>query len=250
MNRMSSNNRRHVATCAALLVSSLVFACAAAAQINGVPASVTSMGFGGQHNWAPGVPASVTSLGPNGFSHGRAFPNCCVNPWIPANPNPPLFQGGRHHGNHFPVSYPFYGYGYGYAGYSPVVVVQQPVLLDADYNYDDDESGGPTIFDRRGSGIPRKGKDRVADRDDEAAPPSSEAKAPEPLPVADQPQTILVFKDGHRSEVRNYAIVGDTLFDFTGVRHKIALADLDIPKTVKENDERGLDFKVPANLAR
>ena len=35
-------------------------ACVAAAQINGVPASVTSIGFGGRDNGIPGTPASVT----------------------------------------------------------------------------------------------------------------------------------------------------------------------------------------------
>ncbi len=34
-------------------------------------------------------------------------------------------------------------------------------------------------------------------------------------PASDQPQTILVFKDGHQVEVANYAIVGNTLFDLT-----------------------------------
>src|ERR1700736_2314021 len=41
------------------------------AQINGVPASVTSPGFGGRS--INGTPASVTSLGPRGFApHGGA----------------------------------------------------------------------------------------------------------------------------------------------------------------------------------
>ena len=37
------------------------------AQINGVPASVTSIGFGGHGNKISGVPPGVTSLGPHGF---------------------------------------------------------------------------------------------------------------------------------------------------------------------------------------
>jgi len=44
----------------------------------------------------------------------------------------------------------------------------------------------------------------------------------------------------------NYAIVGDTLFDFSGDRtHKILLADLDIPATQKANDASGVEFKLP-----
>jgi hypothetical protein len=58
---------------------------------------------------------------------------------------------------------------------------------------------------------------------------------------------VLVFKDGHRSEVLNYAIVGDTLFDFgDGRTRKILLADLDLSATRKANDNRGVDFQVPA----
>jgi hypothetical protein len=58
---------------------------------------------------------------------------------------------------------------------------------------------------------------------------------------------VLVFKDGHQLEVANYAIVGSTLYDLTdGRRHKIALAELDLAATAKQNDDRGIDFQVPA----
>ena len=67
-----------------------------------------------------------------------------------------------------------------------------------------------------------------------------------PEPVVTQPTTMLIFKDGHRSEVVNYAIVGDTLFDFSGDRtHKILISDLDIPATQKANDASGVEFKLP-----
>jgi len=57
----------------------------------------------------------------------------------------------------------------------------------------------------------------------------------------------LIFKDGHQLEVANYAIVGDTLFDLTeGRRHKIALADLNLTATSKQNEGRGIDFQLPA----
>jgi hypothetical protein len=68
-------------------------------------------------------------------------------------------------------------------------------------------------------------------------------------PVTAQPSTVLVFKDGHRSDVLNYAIVGDILFDFSADRtQKIQLTDLDITATHKANDDRGVDFEVPASL--
>jgi hypothetical protein len=64
--------------------------------------------------------------------------------------------------------------------------------------------------------------------------------------VVAQPTTVLIFKDGHRSEVVNYAIVGDTLFDFSGDRtHKIPIADLDVAATQKVNDASGVEFNLP-----
>ena len=61
------------------------------------------------------------------------------------------------------------------------------------------------------------------------------------------PDTVLVFRDQHTQDVRNYAIVGQTLWNFApGRTQKIALSDLDLPATTKANDERGLTFRVPA----
>jgi hypothetical protein len=67
-------------------------------------------------------------------------------------------------------------------------------------------------------------------------------------PQADSiPPTVLIFRDQHKLEVRNYAIVGQNLWNFASPRtEKIPLADLDLAATTKANDERGLAFRVPA----
>src|SRR6266566_1728229 len=53
-----------------LLALPTIFLSSSHAQINGVPASVTSPGFGGRV--INGTPSSVTSLGPRGYSsHAR-----------------------------------------------------------------------------------------------------------------------------------------------------------------------------------
>ena len=62
----------------------------------------------------------------------------------------------------------------------------------------------------------------------------------------DSPATILVFRDQHQQEVRNYAIVGQTLWSFGPRTQKIPLADLNLAATTKANDDRGLTFRVPA----
>jgi len=89
-----------------LLSFLLVFSVAAylpvEAQIHGVPASVTSFGFGGSDNPTPGVRASVTSLGPNGFGNSRpVFGNCCANFFFPANQDQAMFFGGQFSGHQF-----------------------------------------------------------------------------------------------------------------------------------------------------
>ena len=58
---------------------------------------------------------------------------------------------------------------------------------------------------------------------------------------------MLVFKDGHEQQVVNYAIVGSTLYDLSeGRTRKVALTELDLAATVKQNDQRGIDFQLPA----
>ncbi|HTR26247.1 MAG TPA: hypothetical protein VMI10_19900 [Terriglobales bacterium] len=91
--------------------------------------------------------------------------------------------------------------------------------------------------DATGDDLDRAGS--AADAGIDAVPVAAE-------PVVTQPTTVLVFKDGHRSEIVNYAIVGGTLFDFSGDRaRKIRIADLDLVGTEKANDAAGVEFKLP-----
>jgi len=213
----------------ALLLAPALLVPRSQAQVNGVPASVTSLGFGG-HTTPNGPRPSVTSLGPNGV--------CCSQPAFPFSfvPNQPRPHHRRH--NH-----------------QGEVIVPYAVPYETDNSSadaDDEEDqyqGGPTIFDRRGPGKrtyagylsndPASAMDAKSDNQTSVTPPSD---PPEPAPTP----TVIVFKDGHQLEVANYAIVGSTLFDLTpGHTRKVALADLDLPATQKENDDRGVDFQLP-----
>jgi hypothetical protein len=206
------------------------------AQINGVPPSVTSFGFGGRFNPTPGIAASVTSLGPNGFGHSRpAFGTCCFNPFFSGNVNPPVFGFGRHRDG-------FRRHSFFPAGFVTPVYVPYPEYVavepDDDYSY----SRG-RIYDEDSADRVR-GSQRSGDREPAPAPATAES-------VQDQPPTVLVFKDGHKAEVGNYAIVGDTLFELSGGRtRKILLADLDLSATEKANDDLGIDFRVPVHMSR
>jgi hypothetical protein len=58
--------------------------------------------------------------------------------------------------------------------------------------------------------------------------------------------TVLVFRDGHRMEIQNYAIVGPTLWVLDDkVSTKISVSDLDVDATEKENHSRGMRFQLP-----
>ena len=216
-------------------------------QIHGIPSSVTSYGFGGNINPAPGVPASVTSLGPNGYSF---FPPvngpCCFNSFFPRHqyssfPGDQFGRHSRHHQNHFaPLFAPAYAVPYPY----PVAV---PEAYGDDQDENDYAADDPPVIERR---HPRARKDDAEDLA-EAAPRQADSEPAEETVVASQPTTVLVFKDGHKLDVENYAIVGGTLFEFTdGLTHKFQLADLDMPATQKVNDDRGVEFHAPSNGAQ
>lgn len=232
-----------------LLVIPILFVMGSHAQVNGAPTSVTSPGFGGRP--VNGTPASVSSVGPQGY----APPFRTGTPGtVPFQHHPKNGQHGHHNEGNNTFVGPMY-----YAVPIPYGVDGAPAPEDEAYANDDaDHQGGPTVFDRRGSGErsyvapERDAAPAHAQRDDagptrsersDATPPAEATPEPEPEPLD---PTVLVFKDGHKLEVENYAIVGSSIFDLTqGRRHKIALAELDIPATRKANDERGVIFQLP-----
>lgn len=60
------------------------------------------------------------------------------------------------------------------------------------------------------------------------------------------PGTVLVFRDQHKEEIQNYAIVGQTLWNFAPQHtEKISLAQLDLAATTKANEDRGVTFRLP-----
>ncbi len=198
------------------------------AQVNGVPPSVTSIGFGGR--LINGIPPSVTSLGPNGYGSWPFFGGCCEN-FFPAYPN---VSGYHHRRKNKDKDRDLVGV------IEPVYI---PYAVEADDESPDEDS--PDVEYAHGAGP--LNADSLHKRPISQSPaPSEDPMKRAGEPVTAQPSTVLVFRDGHRSEVRNYAVIGDTLFDFAPDRtHKIQLADLDLPATHKANDDRGVDFQIP-----
>ena len=73
------------------------------------------------------------------------------------------------------------------------------------------------------------------------------AQRPAPRTEA-APATVIVFRDQHKEEIQNYAIIGQTLWDFAPQHtQKIPLSDLDIPATTKANEDRGVNFNIPGS---
>lgn len=196
-------------------------------QVNGVPPSVTSMGFGG--TFINGIRPGVTSLGP--ITYGRTVPsngNCCATFFMPSTDNRGPGSGHHRH-NHERDSF-------------PIGILEPAYIPDAVAETDDDEESGddpatPSARVLNGKPVARPGSYR-----DPAPVENNNVEKT----IAAQPSTVLVFKDGHRSDVVNYAIVGDTLFDFApGHTKKILLTDIDLPATHQANDDRGIDFEIP-----
>jgi hypothetical protein len=60
------------------------------------------------------------------------------------------------------------------------------------------------------------------------------------------PSTVLVFRDQHKQEVENYAIVGNALWAFAPQHtQRIPLSELDLTATAEANDDRGVSFRIP-----
>jgi hypothetical protein len=245
----------------ALLVAVLLVA-PAIAQVRGVPPSITS--YGPSRSFTPGIPASITSLGPNGYggpcsSFGALIPSAmgCTDPQFTApyygNPQlkAPFNLKPHRRGGAYPVYIP-YSYPYPVVT-EPPVVVEQPAEEEA-------EPPAPTVFEHRARverppAKPAPAETASADEsrygthylDGRESQPAPAARPHETAP--EQPPVLLIYRDGHEREVKNYAIVGNTLYDLgMFVAAKIPLAQLNLKATIKANEDRGVDFTLPASI--
>ena len=120
-----------------------------------------------------------------------------------------------------------------------------------------DQGPAPTVFERGFRNLPpRRYTDRADDADDYSTPARAAEAAPaapapgsstSSKPANPPPASVLIFKDGRKVQVENYAIVGETLYDFTpGHQRKVQLSQLDLKATTDANEDLGLDFQVPA----
>ncbi len=139
------------------------------------------------------------------------------------------------------VTYPMYPLSY-YDAYDYVAPAPPPTYV---YEYATGEGTYPAEMGlneqmrQQGVGIYAQPKAATP----EPGPQPTTAPA---TPNREMPATVLIYRDGRRVEVHNYAIVGQTLWTFNErVATKVPLDQLDLDATRKANAERGIDFVVP-----
>ena len=207
----------------------------------GTPPSVLSVS--GPH-LAPPVPSvtSIPNYGYTNFGYTRWYPYASYS----------SYDNGSYRGRR--------GYSHGYGGTGLSYAIPYYIPVDG-YGYD--YVGGPDLY----SGPPIGPSDPILHMVVEQPPahyPSADLDSPQepaaqPQPISqeqyaghdDKPNapSVLIFRDGRKREVANYAIMGQTVYVFDKGTQKIALADLDVPATIKANDDRGLEFKLPPQKA-
>jgi hypothetical protein len=243
-----------------LLLFSLAMSTLSMAQVRGM--GITSTDRAGLGT-AAGAAAAANSLafrnGGTFFGAGTVFPR----PGFPHHhhfPHRPLgFNrwGGywpAYYGGYLPFDYDYSGYdmnpGY-YTGYVPGTFNSGPY---AGYPYPPGYAAAP-------GNAPQASYYPSGPL---APPPPPQASAPETqasggtassttakkVTTANGPEsvsepTVLVFRDGHKREVKNYAIMGSTLFVLSGQPARIPIAELDVPETIRQNQSRGLEFSLP-----
>jgi hypothetical protein len=232
--------------------------------------------------FSQGPPASATSPTPDGRTHGVPASVLSPNPppFVPGR-GPVVIFNGRHlrpfgrPGRRevfipVPLFYPVYG-----GGYDPGLSIADPSVQAVD-----PPPAAPSAQSAEGSdssvassGVAssedalrqayiqgmrdalsqkqadsRYGQHYLDARETAKAKPPAADNKPAPAPpsaVDDAPATVFIFKDGHQLETRNYAIMGQMLYDFsTSNLKKVELTDLDTSATVKANDDRGITVKL------
>jgi hypothetical protein len=198
-------------------------------------------GFSGGHSMVGGRGPVMSghSLGfSGGFRGGPHFGSGFGRSGF-GRPGRSAFFNGRHFFRTWPYAgyygYPYWDYGndWDYGDNSNAAAYYQN-YPPPEYQSSDGDSRVQSDIDRLENEVDRLRQEREA-RESSAARSKSDSET-----------TALVFRDKHTEEVKNYAIVGQTLWILSGERaRKIPLNQLDIPATKKANDDRGVDFQLP-----
>jgi hypothetical protein len=249
-----------------LLFIALVLQAAQAQQVesHGVPASIlspTSPGVG------HGVPSSITSPAPRIGPNGRIF----INPrHFRARFGDSRVRHGRRDFVPVPIFIPTYPINADYSYAEPESAPpDESATEDAppvSSSSADAESLREAYYRGARDALAQQAENRYGEhyldgreKARNKPPASKEQAAPKPgakeatsetentakeEPADNSPATVFIFKDGHKLETQNYAIVGQTLFDFSKNQvRKIKLDELDLDATKRANDDLGITLR-------
>ena len=110
-------------------------------------------------------------------------------------------------------------------------------------------SEGPVLLELQGDHWVRITHNGPPQIDGQSYQPEPEQAA---NPPAAAPSAVLVFRDGHKEEIGKYCIMGATIHITTDYwstgswNRTVAISDLDVPATLKLNQERGSHFRLPS----
>jgi len=225
-----------------------------------------------------GVPSSALSPTADGQVHGPAASALSPTPLPPGvhrprptfsiAPNVKQHRFGTTHtrrdfSNVVPVFYPLYyqGYSNGYPAYPSVADpnVEQPADTEASAATNDsvgrsEDALRMAYLQGQRDAMAKELEDtrrnlqsaRATAAPSKANQPQEAVAVEEKKPEVEYPATVFIFKDGHQIETKNFAIMGQTLYDISsGVVKKVQLTDLDTAATIKANDDRGIVVKLP-----
>jgi hypothetical protein len=142
--------------------------------------------------------------------------------------------------------------GYPVAAQPPVIVVQPGIMQSADARRETFSSPTqPLMIELQGdhyvrvSGAESSGAEMI---DREIEPRSNLPESPQ---RSEMPPAILIFRDGHREEISDYAITDGVLYT-SGNSYKggswtraIQISSLNLSETVESNQARGVRFELP-----
>jgi hypothetical protein len=186
-----------------------------------------------------------------------------IRPWElgPSNRihNPDRHDWGHHRRGWYGVGYaalPYYGFPYGISYIDPLAMAESDMMDEdaaqqaqpaparqeytpqpphADSAYDDGYPPPRAPYNPEAYSAPAAQNNASA----ENAAPATDG--------LDHPAVTLVFKDGRPPQkVRSYALTGSSIFVAEpGHQRTIPIADLDLPATIAQNREAGVDFQLP-----
>lgn len=206
----------------------------AAGRVSGAPRAVARPQFAGRPQFAarPGAPTVQYRRAGSASPIGRLGAN----------------RDGHHRRIYISAYAAGYPYAYGPYAYAPWIGAGYPFPLDSgDSAYDsgDQENSGPVYYDNGGYDNP--GYDLQPPQQWPALGPYAPSAGGSSAAASEQAVT-LIFKDGRTEQVHNYVLTQTAIFVGDARGATIPLDQLDLPATVKANQDAGVDFHLPRPL--